>query len=125
MGVAASDFPAFAGFLSPRPWESGYPASVNQENQHFALPSLALVGSSNYAISTAAKSMAESTLRHHSVEGYPLKGERATVLCYRLICGILASPRLAQLAATSLDDPISQLRDEYELSEAAHHLVTV
>lgn len=69
--------------------------------------------------------MAESTLRHHTVEGYPLRGERATVLCYRLICGLLASPRLAQLAAAPLDDPISMLRDEYELSEAAHHLVEI
>ncbi len=69
--------------------------------------------------------MAESTLRRHSVEGYPLRGERATVLCYRLICGILASPRLAKLTAPPLDDPISQLRDEYELSEAAHHLVEI
>jgi len=69
--------------------------------------------------------MAESTLRSHSVEGYPLRGERATVLCYRLICMFLASPRLAKLTAAPLDDPISQLRDEYELSEAAHHLVEI
>lgn len=69
--------------------------------------------------------MAESTLRYHSVEGYPLRGERITLLCYRLLCGFLASPQLAKLTEARLDDPISGLRDEFEQVEIAHHLVEI
>ena len=69
--------------------------------------------------------MSESTLRHHSIEGYPLKGERLTLLCYRLLSGFLASSRMAKLTTEDLRDPIFNLREEYEISEAVHLLIEI